>query len=296
MYPALMSYHTHIPVYAKSYIRMPWGDKLAWLLIWAIHFWADLTLVTSPQMKEELICHGIQRVEVWKKGIDTERFHPRFRDDSTRQWMTEGHPDEFLLVYIGRLGAEKRLKDIRPILDRIPGTRLCFVGGGPQERELREHFAGTPTFFAGQLSGEELSRAFASADAFVMPSDSETLGFVVLESMASGVPVVAAEAGGVPDLIENEATSFLVPPGDTSAFADRLDQLRNNKELRERMGEAGRMSMKRFSWDESMGHLRDVQYELLLVHFQSRITQRLMRCCRDLGSHTCDTLHDLCLL
>lgn len=291
----VMSYHTHIPIYASSYCRLPWADKLAWLIIWAVHFWADLTLVTSPQIKEELLSHGVRRVDVWKKGIDAERFHPRFRDDGTRRLMTEGHPNDFLLVYIGRLGAEKRLRDIRPVLDRMPGARLCLVGGGPQEDDLRVHFAGTRTFFAGQLCGDDLSRAFASADAFIMPSDSETLGFVVLESMASGVPVVAAEAGGVPDLIEDRDTSFLVPAGDTDAFVERLEWLRDDKELRERMGKAGRASMQRFSWDESMRYLRDVQYELALVNFQSRITEKLLWYFREPGRQTSDSLDGLSL-
>lgn len=278
--PLVMSYHTHIPVYAKSYVRMPWADSFAWMIIWVVHFWADLTLVTSPQIAEEFASHGIQRVEVWKKGIDTERFNPRFRDDDTRRWMSEGHPNDFLMVYIGRLGAEKRLKDIKPVLERMPGTRLCIVGGGPQERVLREHFAGTPTHFVGQLRGDELSRAFASADVFVMPSDSETLGFVVLESMASGVPVVAAEAGGVPDLIEDGATSFLVWPGDTDAFIERLKRLREDEELRKCMGKAAKASVQHFSWDESMKYLRDVQFQLALVNFQSRLIERLLRCCQ----------------
>lgn len=86
---------------------------------------------------------------------------------------------------------------------RIPKARLALVGGGPDSESLKEHFKGTKTVLAGQMTGEALSQAFASADVFVMPSDTETLGFVVLESMASGVPVVGANAGGIPDLIDD---------------------------------------------------------------------------------------------
>lgn len=84
-----------------------------------------------------------------------------------------------------------------------PKARLALVGKGPDSDALKEHFSGTKTVLTGVMSGEALSQAFASADVFVMPSDSETLGFVVLESMASGVPVVGANAGGIPDLIED---------------------------------------------------------------------------------------------
>lgn len=87
------------------------------------------------------------------------------------------------------------------LFGRIPNARLALVGTGPDADALKDHFAGIKTVLTGVMTGEALSQAFASADVFVMPSDSETLGFVVLESIASGVPVVGADAGGIPDLI-----------------------------------------------------------------------------------------------
>merc|ERR1712232_179401 len=105
--------------------------------------------------------------------------------------------------------------------------------------ELKKYFKGTKTHFTGQMSGDALSQAFASADAFVMPSDSETLGFVVLEAMASGVPVVGANAGGIPDIIDDGNTSFLVPVGDTDAYVERLTQLQDKK-FRGEMGARAR--------------------------------------------------------
>eukprot|EP01083_Nonionella_stella_P260772 888684_1 len=148
--------------------------------------------------------------------------------------MSDGNPDDFVMVYVGRLGAEKRLMDIKPILEKMENTRLCIVGGGPQEKELHKHFEGTNTVFTGQMSGDDLSSAFASADAFIMPSDSETLGFVVLESMASGVPVVGAAAGGVLGLIHDNEDGYLVEPGDTDTYVEKLELLRDAKN-RERM-------------------------------------------------------------
>lgn len=183
--------------------------------------------------------------------------------------MSDGNPDDFLMVYVGRLGAEKRLKDIKPILERMPNARLCIVGGGPQAEELHKHFEGTNTVFTGQLSGDDLSSAFASADAFVMPSDSETLGFVVLESMASGVPVVGANAGGIPNLIKEGVDGYLVEPGDTDAFVDRLEKLRDQK-LREAMGIAARKEAERWSWEAATSVLRNVQYERAMINFHSR--------------------------
>jgi sulfoquinovosyltransferase len=160
---------------------VPGIEEMAWAALRFVHGRADLTLVTSPQMKEEMERNGIPRVDVWRKGIDTVRFHPKFRCPAIRERMSGGNPGDFLMVYVGRLGAEKRLKDLRPTLERCgPGARLCIVGTGPQEEELKAYFEGTDTVFTGQLKGDELSAAFASADAFVMPSDSgESFSFVL---------------------------------------------------------------------------------------------------------------------
>ena len=265
-----MSYHTHLPVYGKNYLGfIPGIVPFSWWLIRFAHARADLTLVTSPQMKQEFEDNGVQRVSVWRKGIDTEKFNPLFRSQEMRSKMTNGNPDDFLIVYVGRLGAEKRLKDIKGILEQMPNARLCLVGAGPQRQELEEWFKGTNTVFMVQIQGDDLSRAFASADAFCMPSDSETLGFVVLESMASGVPVVGANAGGIPDIIDDGRTSFLVPPGDIDAFVARLKQL-ENKEFREALGKEARAEAERWGWESATSVLRNVQYEKAIVNFHSR--------------------------
>jgi sulfoquinovosyltransferase len=269
--PLVMSYHTHLPTYGKNYLSfVPGIEKFCWeLLRWA-HSRADLTLVTSPQMQAELTSNGIPRVDVWRKGIDTERFDPKFKSLDMRKRMSDGHADDFLMVYVGRLGAEKRLKDIKEMLARMPNARLAIVGRGPQEEELKEWFAGTKTVFCGQLSGDELSQAFASADVFCMPSDSETLGFVVLESMASGVPVVGAAAGGIPDLISDGETGYLVPPGDTEAFCAKMRALATDTTLRTQMGKAARQEAERWGWEAATSYLRNVQYEKALLNFHSR--------------------------
>lgn len=196
--PLVASYHTHLPVYVRSYLPKTLAisriaESLTWVLIRLFHGLADLTVVTSPQIQSEFEQHGVPS-QVWRKGIDTKRFHPKYAtypDPHMRSIMTNGNPNDFLIVYVGRLGKEKRLKELRDVVQRMqPNTRLCLVGGGPIQSELKEYFKDTPTVFMGHLDGDELSQSFACADVFVMPSDSETLGFVVLESMASGVPVV----------------------------------------------------------------------------------------------------------
>lgn len=280
--PLLLSYHTHLPLYGREYVGyVPGIEEMAWSALRFVHNRADLTLVTSPQMKDEMTAHGIANVDVWRKGIDTARFHPRYRNASNMRRRMLGNDDgtddiadddRFLLVYVGRLGAEKRLKDLRPIIEKLgpSGARLCIVGRGPQETELKEYFANTYTIFTGQLVGDELSAAFASADAFVMPSDSETLGFVVLESMASGVPVVGCAAGGIPDLIREGDTGYLVQPGDIDGYVDRCRKLMTDGELRIQMGVRARAEAERWGWEAATSVLRNVQYEKAMVNFHSR--------------------------
>jgi sulfoquinovosyltransferase len=237
--PLVMSYHTHLPAYVQSYYgKYGWLSsflqRITWTLLRFVHQFADVTLVTSPQIAQEFAKHSIatasNKLYTWPKGVDTTQFHPNATNVDMRNRMSSGHPHDLLLVYIGRLAKEKRLRDLKPILEelndvhRIP-TRLCLVGQGPEEAVLQAYFHGTPTTFLASLTGTALSQAFASGDVFVMPSDSETLGFVVLESMASGVPVVACRAGGLVDLIRDGETGFLVPVGDTAAFVDRIVHL-----------------------------------------------------------------------
>jgi sulfoquinovosyltransferase len=158
----------------------------------------------------------------------------------------------------------------------VPNSRLCLVGKGPYEHELREYFSDTPTVFTGELEGTELNQAFASGDCFVMPSDSETLGFVVLESMASGVPVVGCKAGGIPDIIRDEITGFLVPPGDISAYVDRILRLQRDRKLRTGMAGAARSEMKRWDWNASMAKIEG-SYARARDNFNKRWERKLLR-------------------
>lgn len=275
--PLLFSYHTHLPIYARDYMGfVPGIVGITKFVIRMVHNQADLTLVTSPQLKEELLSFGVKRVAVWKKGIDTERFNPKYKSATMRARLSDGHPEAPLLVYVGRLGAEKKLKTLHGVLERMPHARLAIVGTGPAEAELKEYFKGTNTVFTGIMHGEELSQAFASADIFLMPSDSETLGFVILESMASGVPVIGANAGGIPNVIFHGKTGFLVPVGDEAAFAARAQELLENPALMASMKAAGRAEAESLDWASAMDHLRNVHYKQAVMNFRRRTLSSLL--------------------
>lgn len=269
--PLVMSYHTDFQAYGVIYghkLLMPlWFAK--WLgktLVKVIHSFADLTLCTSPQLKDSMLSLDIQEelVDVWQKGINVERFNPRFRSEAMRSRLSNGRPEDPLLIYVGRLGAEKKLTKLKRVLDEHPSARLAFVGKGPPEyeKELRALFAGNDrVVFTGQIIGDELSAAFASADIFVMPSDSETLGFVVLESMASGVPVVSVAAGGLIDIVDEGSTGYLVSnTDDMGEFSQRTGQLIADVQTRQRMGVNCRRYAEGWSWEAATRKLRNEQY------------------------------------
>eukprot|EP00177_Eucheuma_denticulatum_P008104 GFKZ01014767.1.p1 GENE.GFKZ01014767.1~~GFKZ01014767.1.p1 ORF type:complete len:575 (-),score=58.30 GFKZ01014767.1:681-2246(-) len=265
----LLSYHTHLPIYTKDY-GLGLLQGATWTMLRLQHNRADFTLTTSPQLCEELVQNGFERVGLWRKGIDTDIFNPKYKSLAMRTRLTQGHPEEPLLIYVGRIGAEKNLIFFKELLRRFPQCRLALVGDGPYKAFLEHELAHTKTYFTGILHGKELSEAFASADLFVMPSESETLGFVVLESMASGVPVVGANAGGIPDIIDHARTGYLFERGSYEECSARIEQLLGDKQLREGMGKAAREEAQRWSWRASAAATRNVGYGRAISNFKYR--------------------------
>lgn len=245
--PLLASYHTALPQYTEDFglpaLRRP---SEAWIR--QLHNRADVNLCPSEPMVEEARLLGIERVGLWPKAVDTERYHPSKFSSAMRARLTDGNPRDRLILYVGRLSAEKNLLSLRPVLDRLPGTRLAFVGSGPYEDELKRAFAGTPTVFTGYLHGEELASAFASADVFAFPSLTDTLGNVAFEAMASGTPVVGANAGGIPDIVQDGLNGYLIDPSDAGAFADRINRILSEPDLRGALTAGALASARGRSW------------------------------------------------
>jgi glycosyltransferase involved in cell wall biosynthesis len=260
--PLAASYHTDLPGYTTTY-----GVGLLKETVWSYFRWlhnqAALNLAPSHFTKRQLEAHGFQRVKVWSHGVDTERFHPRHRSAAWRRRLTGGHPDAPLLLYVGRLAPEKRLDWLRPLLDGLPGTRLALVGDGPIRTELETLFAGSPTVFTGYLQGEELSHAYASADLFVFPSDSETFGNVVLEAMASGLPVIAAGAGGPVDLVQDGYNGYLFEASRQEALLILTRRYLSDARATQRLARNARTYAETQRWDVVNDLLLD-DYQLLI--------------------------------
>ena len=265
--PLVQSYHTHIPHYIPRYT---WAGlvKPMWDLIRFWNGYASTTLVTSSVLENELREEGCKNLQVWDKGVDTVTFHPKFRSEEMRKRLSGGR-DGPIIGCVGRLGAEKRLGDLKDILAKLPpNVNLAIIGDGPERKKLEEHFAGTNTVFTGMITGDDLSAAYASLDVFVMPSPSETLGFVVMESMASSVPVVAVAAGGLLDILTKPGdVGLLYPEYDYDTAAKHVQMLLEDDVERKRMGEASRKDVEKWGWMSSNRNLRDNQYTKGLERF-----------------------------
>lgn len=255
--PLVASYHTHLPQYLQHY-GLGMLEGLLWELLKASHNQAQLNLCTSTAMMQELTARGIERVQLWQRGVDTELFQPELASTEMRSHLSQGHPESPLLLYVGRLSAEKEIERIKPVLAAIPTARLALVGDGPHRTALEQHFADTSTHFVGYLTGKELGAAFASADAFIFPSRTETLGLVLLEAMAAGCPVVAAASGGIPDIVVSGVNGYLFDPaaGDAGAIAATQRLLAQQQE-RETIRQNARLEAERWGWAAATQQLQN---------------------------------------
>jgi glycosyltransferase involved in cell wall biosynthesis len=261
--PLVASYHTHLPKYLEHY-GMGMLEPLLWELLKAAHNQAQLNLCTSTAMVEELASRGIQHTALWQRGVDTDLFRPELASAAMRKRLHGGHDDTgHLLLYIGRLSAEKQIDRIRPVLEAMPQTRLALVGDGPHRQQLERHFEGTATTFVGYLAGEELASAYASGDAFLFPSSTETLGLVLLEAMAAGCPVVGANRGGIPDIVSDGVNGCLYDPDQAASLPTAVERLLGDPAARRQLRLAARQEAERWGWPSATAQLQGYYRQVL---------------------------------
>ena len=231
--PIVSSYHTSFSAYSQHYglgvIARPMWSFLRWF-----HNSTLRTYCPSHAIADELREHGFHNTAIWSRGVDATQFAPSFRSASLRASMGAGD-DTLVVTYVGRLAAEKGL-DVAAAAVRLAATRrpgrivfLC-VGDGPYESEVRR-IAPDGSWLPGKLSGTRLSEAYASGDVFLFPSITDTFGNVIVEAMASGLPVIGADFGATRELV-GANRGWLIQPGDAEAFAQVLVDLVDNPTLR----------------------------------------------------------------
>jgi glycosyltransferase involved in cell wall biosynthesis len=254
--PTVASYHLSLSKAAKDY-----GLGLLEKPIRATRIWGfkavDHVLAPSRQAQKLLYSRGIRRVGWWRRGVDFEQFHSGFRNGEMRIRLTQGHPENIILLYVGRLAPEKRLHLLKPLLETIPRTHLALIGDGPHRGFLEQLFTGMPVTFTGYLNGMELAEAYASADVFVFPSRHESFGLVLAEAIASGLPVVSSRVGGAEDVIQHGETGYIFDVDDFHGLREHVWALVADCERRRAMGIKARKVAETLGWDAIM---RDLIY------------------------------------
>lgn len=216
--PLTVDFRTNFHRYSHYY-GLGWGEPLIKRIMKSLHDLADLSFVPTQSLKSALSSEGYERLEVVGRGVDALRYSPQWRCDRQRSaWGASPHTP--VMIYVGRLAAEKQVDLALQAWMRTrsvcPHAIMVVVGDGPHARDVRKRWPNV--IFTGMLSGDALARAYASADLFLFPSESETFGNVVLEAMASGLCVVAFKDAAAQELIRNGQNGFVVPKGDREGF------------------------------------------------------------------------------
>ena len=248
--PTVAVYQTDIPGYTARY-GIPFLENASWQLLRDVHNRATLNLAPSTATRDQMLEHGIERVHLWRRGVDTSLFSPSLRSAKLRARYAD--PEEKLVVYVGRLAPEKQVADLR-VLHDMPGVRLLIVGDGPERDALRRDMPRAR--FAGFRSGTDLAAHLASADLFVHPGELETFGQTIQEAMASGLPVIAPRRGGPVDLVTPSRTGWLYTPGMLDELRDRAADLLFDDAKREAFGTAALESVRKRTWPVLSEQLR----------------------------------------
>lgn len=242
--PVATGFHTRFDDYMHRY-GVPMFAPLASRWMRRFHNRARATLVPTKALANELTERGFHNACVLSRAVDTERFHPSHRSQALRKsWGVEN--GNLVVLHVGRLAPEKNLdlatRAYRAIAKRVDDTRFVVVGDGPSKARMAD--ANPDFIFTGLKTGHDLAEHYASADMFLFPSQTETFGNVTVESMASGVPVVAYDYAAAAEHL-SEACGFRVPMDDEHAFVDASVKLASDDALRTSMGVAARSNVER---------------------------------------------------
>jgi len=261
--PVVASYETDIVRYMHAY-GFARAEPLAWYYLKWLFNHCQRTYVPSHETKRFLETNGIQNVEVFERGVDSIRFDPRNRNESLRQQLGV-ESGGTLILYVGRLSKEKNLplllRSFLRVLRERPQCRLIMTGDGPLRRLLAREFSHTNILFVGIKTGTELASLYASADIFALPSKTETLSLTSLEAMASGVPVLGMNAGGIRDIVIHRQTGLLADSD--LEFTMFLRLLVSDPALRIGLGSKARVYAESKSWNESIKKLAQDYVELV---------------------------------
>lgn len=245
--PCLSGFHTNFHQYS-SYYRAGFLEPLIRRYLVAFHNRTGATLAPTTDLCHQLADWGIRNTHCWSRGVDSQLFRPARRSHSLRkQWGADDAP---VVLYVGRLAAEKNLMQAVTTFERLrdchPCARFVLVGDGPMRRSLEQAH---PAFiFPGARRGQDLARHFASADIFLFPSESDTFGNVVTEALASGLAVVAFDQAAAREHIRHRVNGMKVAPGDREGFTTAALELADRRGFRRQIGDSARAHAETLDW------------------------------------------------
>jgi glycosyltransferase involved in cell wall biosynthesis len=261
--PVVSSYHTHFASYL-DYYRLGALEGATWKYLGWFYGKCRQVYVPTGSMLEVMRSHGIEGdLRLWPRGVDSGLFNPGRRSLEWRR--ARGIADSDVVVaFVSRLVTEKGLDVLQGVLAELEkrgvAHKTLIVGEGPERKRLEGALAGA--IFEGHLTGEALAVAYASADIFLFPSETETFGNVTLEALASGLPAVVADATGSNALVAHGVTGFLAPPRNSLEFTNHVEKLILNPELRHRMAGAARAASEEYEWPRILGQIASYYEEI----------------------------------
>jgi glycosyltransferase involved in cell wall biosynthesis len=247
-------YHTDLPQYIQYYTEDDSLESAAWRYLRWFYEQMDVIYVPSRVYRQQLVAKGFvaRKLHLFPHGTDVEVFHPKHRDPLF--WETYGANGGPKITYIGRVAKEKDLDILIEVYEQLarrrPECTLTVVGDGPFLGQMRENLPYPNVVFTGFLFGSDLSRAYASSDIFVFPSTTDTFGNVVLEAMASGVPVIVSDKGGPREIVQHGRTGLVTKGRNATELLSGIERLLDNPELRDEMSSHCRSYAESRSWEK----------------------------------------------
>jgi len=247
--PVVSIFQTDVAGFAAHY-GFKAAENWAWRRLLRIHNACDRTLVPSSPTMNSLKVRGFERLSLWQRGVDTERFNPAHRDEQLHStWAGDGRT---VVGYLGRVAPEKQTEHLSALAD-LDNVQLVVIGDGPSRAALERRIPNA--HFMGFLGGIDLSRATASLDVMVHTGPHETFCQSIQEALASGVPAIAPASGGPIDLIDPSRTGWLYTPDDLNGLRNHVRDLAGDDVKRRAMGIAARASVEHRTWPLVMGQL-----------------------------------------
>ncbi|MDF9408874.1 MAG: GDP-mannose-dependent alpha-mannosyltransferase [Pelotomaculum sp. PtaB.Bin013] len=261
--PVISSYHTNFPQYL-SYYRLAFLTPWVWKYFRWFHNKCLKNYCPSETTMKLLKENGIRNLDLCGSGVDIALFNPNKRSPAFISKI--GADNKTILLYVGRLAKEKDLdmlmEAVRVLNNSFQDICLVVTGDGPLTKTLKRN-APENVIFTGYLNGEELAEAYASSDIFVFPSTTETYGNVILEAMASGLPVVAPYSGGIQENLIDKYNGLTCRPRNYGDIVAAVTMLKENDQLREALGNQARTFALKKSWDKILGDLITDYFELV---------------------------------